>query len=165
MTAFTINKYTTGDETAKTRTAIEEEDRSDAASAIAIFTAVIGIAIVMTAIGMISNQIIGFEGRKKELAVMLSCAMNRKTLAKVLFSEIFSMSAFASGLGVITGTLITVVLKSAVVSMEGVFFDLQLTPLSAIILWAVMTILYTLTVFFPIAKMRKMKISEQIKYE
>ena len=164
-TAFTINKYTTGDETAKTRATIEEEDRRDAASAIAIFTTVIGIAIVMTGIGMISNQIIGFEGRKKELAVMLSCAMDRKTLAKVLFSEIFSMSAFASGLGVITGTLITLVLKSAVVSMEGVFFDLTLTPLSVIVLWVVMTILYTLTVFFPIAKMRKMKISEQIKYE
>ena len=165
MTAFTINKYTTGDEAAKTRTTIEEEDRKDAARVIAIFSTVIGIAIVMTAVGMISNQIIGFEGRKKELAVMLSTVMDRKTLAKVLFFEIFSMSAFASGLGVITGTLITLVLKSAVVSMDGVYFDLQLTPLAVIILWIVMTILYTLTVLFPIKKMRKMKISEQIKYE
>ena len=165
MTAFTINKYTTGDETAKTRTTIEEEDREDAASAIAIFTTVIGIAIVMTGIGMISNQIIGFEGRKKELAVMLSTAMNRKTLGKILYSEIFSMSAFASCLGVITGTLITLVLKSAVTAMDNVFFDLELTPPAVIILWLVMTILYTLTVFFPIKRMKKMKISEQIKYE
>ena len=165
MVAAMINKYTSGDDAAQTRLAIEEQDKKDAASSIAIFVVIIGVAAGMTCIGMISNQVIGFEGRKKELAVMLSTAMNRKTLTGVLIREIFTMSGFAAGLGVITGGLITIALRSGIASMDGVYFDLNLTPLALILYWIVMTLLYTLTVLFPISKMKKMKISEQIKYE
>ncbi|WP_034450323.1 ABC transporter permease [Butyrivibrio sp. AE2032] len=163
--AAIINKYTTGDQAAKTRTEIEEEDRRDSASSIAVFTAVIALAIGMTSIGMVSNQIIGFEGRKKELAVMLSTAMSRKTLSSVLTREILTMSCFASGLGVIVGGIVGMILRSAIAGMDGVYFDLQINPMALLIFWVVMTFLYTLTVLFPVSRMKKMKISEQIKYE
>jgi len=165
MVAAVVNKYTGGDDIANTRVALEEQDRKDAASSIAIFIVVIGVAAGMTFIGMVSNQIIGFEGRRKELAVMLATAMNRKTLARVLTREILAMSCFAAGLGVISGGLVTMVLKTGIARMDGVYFDLKLTPLALIVYWIVMTLLYTFTVLFPVSRMRKMKISEQIKYE
>ncbi len=165
LVAATINKYTSSEDTAQTRIELEEEDRRDAASSVAVFTAVFGVAIGMTAVGMISNQLIGFEGRKKELAVMLSTAMNVKTLSGILILEILTMSGFASLMGTLFGALITVVLKTGIAGMEGVFFDLEINPLMLLIMWIVTTLIYTLTVLFPISKMKKMKISEQIKYE
>ena len=165
MVAAMINKYTVGDNTARTRTEIEDSDMKEASQAIAVFLVIIGVAVGMTSVGMISNQIIGFEGRRKELAIMLSTAMDQKTLRRVLVREILTMSGFAAGLGAITGALVTIALKHGVAGMEGVSFELNLTPVPAVMFWIIMTLLYTMTVLFPVAKMKKMKISEQIKYE
>lgn len=164
-TAATINRYTPGGDSARTRAEIEASDRSDAMSSILIFMCIIGVAVGMTCIGMVSNQIIGFEGRKKELAVMLSTAMSRKKLSGVLLREVLTMSGFASALGVITGGLVTLILNSATSVMEGVYLDMSISPIVLLVSWIVMTLVYSLTVLFPIARMKKMKISEQIKYE
>ena len=53
----------------------------------ALTAGIIVISVGITLIGMASNQLIGFEGRKKECAVMLSTAMGKGTLSGILFRE------------------------------------------------------------------------------
>ena len=61
-----------------------EELQSSNKKTMAVITAVIAVALGMTAIGMISNLLIGFEGRKKECAVLLSTAMGKGKLSGIL---------------------------------------------------------------------------------
>ena len=119
----------------------------------------------MTAIGMISNQLIGFEGRKKECAVMLSTAMNKSKLSGILLKEVLITSTTASAAGTLVGTFLTLVLKTAMGSAQTVVMDINVNPLHNLLFFVIMSVVFTATVLFPIKNLRKMKIAEQIKYE
>ena len=142
-----------------------EDEKANNAKAIAIITTIIVIALGMTAIGMISNQLLGFEGRKKECAVMLSTAMGKGKLSGILLKEVLITSFTASALGTIVGTILTFVLSEALASGQTVSMDVTINPVHIIVFFLAMTIVFTGTVLFPIRNLRKMKISEQIKYE
>ena len=149
----------------KTVQQITEETESDNSKTMAVITTIIVIALGMTAIGMISNQLIGFEGRKKECAVMLSTAMGRGKLAGILFKEVLITSITASAVGTIVGTILTFVIRTAMQNTETIVMDVVVDPVKNIIFFAILTLVFTLTVLFPIKNLKKMKISEQIKYE
>ena len=161
METYGKNSYTT----VKTATELDEENKVQGAAVNAIITAVIGIAIGMTAIGVISNLLIGFEGRKKECAVLLSTSMNKSTLSGILFKEVFITSLTASGIGVALGTFLLTVVAKAFDSSELFSLDMDIDYKRSLIFFVVLTIVFTGTVLFPIKSLKKMKISEQIKYE
>ena len=119
----------------------------------------------MTAIGMISNQLIGFEGRKKECAVLLSTAMSRSRLSGILLKEVLIASITATGVGTIIGTLLTLVIKAALDNTETIVLNVTVDPVRNLIIFVILTLVFTGTVLLPIRNLRKMKISEQIKYE
>ena len=144
---------------------IVEQINSDNSKTIAVITAIIVVALGMTAIGMISNQLLGFEGRKKECAVLLSTAMGKGKLSGILLKEVFITSLTASGIGTIVGSLLTLVLKSAMANAQTVVMDVVLDPLVVVLFFLAMTVVFTGTVLFPLNSLRKMKIAEQIKYE
>ena len=148
-----------------TRDGLIEQNKSDNSKTRTIITTIITIAVGMTAIGMISNQLLGFEGRKKECAVMLSTAMNRSKLSGILFKEVLITSVTASGLGVLVGTALTFVISAAMRNAESLVMDITVNPVINITFFVVLTLVFTLTVLFPIKNLKKMKISEQIKYE
>ena len=143
---------------------IEDQENNNKTSKV-IITVIIVIALGMTAIGMISNQLIGFEGRKKECAVMLSTAMGRGKLSSVLLLEAFITAFTASGVGTIIGTFLTTVFKAASADSAIPVMTLEIDPLKNIIFFVLLTLVFTGTVLFPIKNLKKMKISEQIKYE
>jgi ABC-type lipoprotein release transport system permease subunit len=132
---------------------------------LAIIGAIIIIALGMTAIGMISNQLLGFEGRKKECAVMLSTAMGKGKLSGILLKEVLITSFTASALGTLLGSVLTLVLHEAFINTQALVLDVTVDPVKNLVFFVILTILFTLTVLFPIKNLRKMKISEQIKYE
>lgn len=144
---------------------IVEELKSDNSKTIAVITAILAVALGMTAIGMTSNQLLGFEGRKKECAVMLSTAMGKTKLSGILFKEVFITSLTASSVGTIVGTLLTLVIKSAMANAQSIVMDVALNPVVVILFFIGMTAVFTGTVLFPLNSLRKMKIAEQIKYE
>ena len=75
QTAALIKRYAVGlYDDVQTQTELNEMSQKANKSSVLIFTVIIGVALGMTAIGMSSNQLIGFEGRKKECAVLLSTA-------------------------------------------------------------------------------------------
>ena len=132
---------------------------------LAVIAAIIIVALGMTAIGMISNQLLGFEGRKKECAVMLSTAMGKGKLSGILFKEVLITSVTASGIGTLVGLLMINVIQKAMASTQSISMTFDVNPLTVFLFFIAMTVVFTGTVLFPIRNLRKMKISEQIKYE
>jgi len=149
----------------KTVQDIVDDFNDDNAQSERVLGVIIAVAVIMTCIGMISNQIIGFEGRKKECAVMISTSMSRKTLSGILFREMLITSFAASTFGVAVSTLLIVVLKRAFEMAENIYLIIDINPGVILKLWVLMTIVFTLTVLFPIRNLKKMKLSEQLKYE
>ena len=149
----------------KTLDEIVEEQESGNSKTVAVITAIIVIALGMTAVGMISNQLIGFEGRKKECAVLLSTAMNKRKLSGILLKEVLITSVTASVVGTLVGSVLTMVIKAALDNAETIVVDLTIDPVKTLLFFFILTAVFTATVLFPIKNLRKMKISEQIKYE
>ncbi len=165
-TTADIKKYAVGSYSAvQTREEMIEENKKDDEQSRLIFTLVIAVAMGMTCIGMVSNQLIGFEGRKKECAVMISTSMSKKTLAGVLFREMFITAMTSVTSATIAATAMFFVIKRAVDNAETLVLPMNFNVGVIFGLWVIMTLIFALTVLFPIRHMRKMKLAEQLKYE
>jgi ABC-type antimicrobial peptide transport system permease subunit len=120
----------------------------------------------MTFVGMVSNQLIGFEGRKKECAVMLSTAMDRGRLSGILLREMLITAVTASVLGAaVSSIMILIIGRAATASSTLGDFDLKVNPVAMILFVVFLIVVFTGTALFPIRNLRKMKIAQQIKYE
>ena len=148
-----------------TATELERENDVQSAAVNAVIDLVIVIAIGMTAIGVISNLLIGFEGRKKECAVLLSTSMNKGKLSSILLREVFITAVTASSIGVVLGTFLLTIIADAFQNSEIFAMDVSVDYKRSLIFFVVLTLVFTGTVLFPIKNLKKMKISEQIKYE
>ena len=161
-----IDKYAVGS-VSKVQTKEEkiEEYEKDNASSERVLFIVIAVAMGMTCIGMVTNQLIGFEGRKKECAVMVSTSMSKRTLSGVLLREMLITSVTSVTSGALVGLILTLVIKRAVENSEAVMLYFSLNPFAVFAVYIAMIVIFTLTVLFPIKNLRKMKLSEQLKYE
>ena len=149
----------------KTKQEIITENRGQASGIITAFIIIIIVGLGMTVIGVTSNQIIGFEGRKKECAVLLSTAMNKKSLTGILFKESLMVSVVSGTIGTLLGIGLAKVFKNALDHTESLAMEINTDPGKCFIFFVLLVIVFTFTVLFPIRNLRKMKISEQIKYE
>ena len=161
-----IDKYAVGSVSkVQTKAELIEENEKDNASSARVLFIVIAVAMGMTCIGMITNQLIGFEGRKKECAVMVSTSMSKRTLSGVLFREMLITSVTAVTSGTLIGLLLVAVIKRAVDNSESVMMYFNFNPLTVFLVYVAMIVVFTLTTLFPIKNLKKMKLSEQLKYE
>ena len=125
---------------------------------------IIGLGVGLTVIGMISNQLIGFAGRKRECAVLASTAMSRKCIGRMLFAESGLLAAIAlfiacpvaflayGDFGRLMGLLD---MEIQLAWQPGTYFRFL------ILLWVV----FTMVSLFPMRALRKMTLAEQIRYE
>lgn len=115
-------------------------------------------------IGAVSSLLIGFEGRKRECAVLCSTSMPRKRLNRMLFLESFFSSGIAVLVAIPAGILMMIPVKVAFS-----FMSMQLRVLTGFssFVWIIliMWVVFTLTSIFPIRALKKMKLAEQLKYE
>lgn len=160
-----ISKYSSGtiDEVKTYQDYIEQMTKENASETSMIkMLGFIGLAL--TFVGVVSNQLIGFESRKRENAVLLSVAMDKSKLRKMLLVETVISSLLPIAVSVPIGMLLSLPIKSIMFSTGTelpLVFDLpELFGLTLILL-----IVFSLTVLFPYKSLRKMKISEQLKYE
>lgn len=166
QTAQMIETYAVGKiNSSQTMEEYIDESKTQSKAVVTALTVVIIAAVAMTFIGIASNQLIGFEGRKKECAVMVSTSMSKKTLSGVLFREMFITSAVSATLGAVLGTALLTVIRTAVKNSEVVNMEFTVDPKFIIGLWVFMTLIFAFSVLFPIRNLRKMKLSEQLKYE
>ena len=96
---------------------------------------------------------------------MLSTAMNKKTLSDILFREMIITSVTSSVVGTIVGSIMILVIRSAVYHSDSLYMPITFKPGMVLIFWVIITLVFALTVLFPIKTLKKMKIAEQIKYE
>lgn len=126
--------------------------------------AVIVFGIGLTVVGMVSNQLIGFEGRKRECAVLASTSMTRQKVAWMLILE----SMIASGIALLVAFPLAFIafepfkrmLVIAAVEFP-IVYHVEYYGIFIIALW----VTFTMVALFPVRKLRKMNLADQLKYE
>lgn len=129
-----------------------------------MFLVVIIIGVGLTVIGMISNQLIGFEGRKRECAVLVSTSMTRGKCEKMLFLE----SLIASGCSLFVAffvAMITYIPVGKLFVALGVELPIEYNVVLYTLFLSILWIVFTLVSLFPIRSLHKMKLALQLKYE
>lgn len=142
----------------------DAESRANSAGIMSIIYFTIVLGIILTFIGSVSNLLIGFEGRKRECAVLLSTSMTRKQLSLMFILE----SVFSSGIALIAAIPMGLLMIPPIFdTLSAISADLEITTsitayfIFVIALWLV----FILTSRFPVKALKKMKLSEQLKYE
>ncbi len=124
----------------------------------------IGMGVLLTFVAVVSNQIIGFSGRRRECAVLVSTAMSRGKLKKAFFSESLISSIVALIVAVPFAAVVSGLFQKALELIEMNFgLTVDILPTLAFIFG--LFLLFVSTVLMPIKHIRKMKIAEQLKYE
>lgn len=160
-----ISKYSSGTiDEVKTYSAYVEQMKKENSSETAMIKMLGFIGLALTFVGVVSNQLIGFESRKRENAVLLSVAMDRKKLKKMLLIETIISIILPIIVSVPLGMLLSLPIKSIMYSI-GTELPLVFDLSELLGLTVILTAAFTFTVLFPYKSLRKMKLSEQLKYE
>lgn len=142
-----------------------ESEMEDQAMLSSVITAILIIGCGITFIGASGSLLIGFEARKREIAVLLATSLTRKKLALSLFLESF----FTALLGIIFaapfGFILTIPVRNILEVIEDEYFVFHYDISKTICILVVMVFVFSLMSLQPIEAMRKMKLSEQLKYE
>ncbi len=134
------------------------------AGIMSVFYVIIGLAVCLSFVGIVNNQIIGFIQRKRELAVLNSTCMSKGQIKKMLFTETLLTS-------VISGIIACIVVIPSVymvnTSMEGLsmYMNIGYNLLDSIKFVGIVVAILLFTTLIPIRKLRKMNIVSEIKYE
>ncbi|SFU47709.1 ABC transporter permease [Butyrivibrio sp. M55] len=152
----TINKVNTMDEYMK-------EIKDDAAGVLTLYYMIIIIGASMSLVGIYSNQIVGFESRKRESAVLVSTAMSKDNLTKLFFEETVLSGIIAIGIGTIIGSAETLFIYKAMnaLSETKMFINFGQTAVFLLVIFFT----FSITVLKTMRDINKMKIAEQLKYE
>lgn len=129
-----------------------------------IIILLIVIGVGLTFIGVVSNQLIGLEGRKRECAVMTSVAMPRKKLSKMFLIENFIASVVSLAAAVPIGIAMSHVFMRIMEILET-YTPLTISIKNCMIFATVLCIVFTLVSLFPIRALKKMDLVTQLKYE
>lgn len=151
-------------DTCQTMDEYMEDMKNSNAGMNTILYMLIGMGVLLTFIAVVSNQIIGFSGRRRECAVLASTAMNRGKLKKAFLAENFFSCILAMAVAVPFSAVIAGLFNKAMVMIE-MNFDLSIDVPSTMIFLGALFLLFLSTVLMPVKNIRKMKIAEQLKYE
>ncbi|MBP5491510.1 MAG: FtsX-like permease family protein [Clostridiales bacterium] len=122
------------------------------------------MGVGLTLVAVFSNQTVGFEGRKRESAVLISTSMSRGKLCKAFLIE----NAFSSLTAILLGVGVAVFLNADAINLirsMKMEFPMTYDPKLIIGFALMMFLVFTMTVINPIRHLRKMKTAEQLKYE
>ena len=151
-------------DTCQTMDEYMEDIKNSNAGMNTILYMLIGMGVLLTFIAVVSNQIIGFSGRRRECAVLASTAMNRGKLKKAFLAENFFSCILAMAVAVPFSAVIAGLFNKAMVMIE-MNFGLSIDVPSTMIFLGALFLLFLSTVLMPVKNIRKMKIAEQLKYE
>lgn len=129
-----------------------------------IFYIIIGLAVILSFIGIINNQIICFIQRRKELAVLNSTCMSRIQLKRMLRAETVISSAISCLIAVVVGFIATDMVETFLETLNmyvEMIFDWNMTFKFI----GIVFILLLFTLIIPSRRMKKMNIVNEIKYE
>ena len=149
---------------AQTKTEYDARNESDSRQIMTAINFLILFAAGMTFMGVAGNQLIGFEGRRRECAVLMSTSMTRRQLAKMFFIESFTAAGISLICAVPAAALLSGLFGKIVKQLMITLPDTDSTG-AAVTLGLMLWALFTAVAAFPISRMRRMNIAEQLKYE
>ena len=141
-----------------------DEQKQANMSLLSMIFILIGIGIILSFIGIVNNQIIGYIQRRRELAVLYSTAMSKKQLKRLILIETF----LSFGIAIITATGIGYVLSKILEQLlNGMYLSMKLeynfADISKLVIGVLIIML--LTTINPRRKIKKMNVVDEIKYE
>ena len=141
-----------------------DEQEASVGQVLSLFYIVIGLAVALSFVGIVNNQIIGFVQRRKEIAVLYSTSMSKGQLRKMLFFETFFSNLIASAIAVLASILTTGMLESVMKGMN-LYVDIVYNPKLMLMFVGIMFAVLLLTLISPMRKIKKMNVVNEIKYE
>lgn len=141
-----------------------ENQKEQVDGIMSLFYIIIGLAVILSFIGIINNQIICFIQRRKELAILNSTCMTKTQLKRMLRIETILSNAISCLLAVVVGFMTTGIIETFLESLSmyvEMIFDWNM----AFKFIGVVFILLLCTLRIPTKRMKKMNIVNEIKYE
>lgn len=125
---------------------------------------IIVLGIILTLIGISGNQVIGFEGRKREYAVMHSTAMNKAQISRLIFLETLLTMGLGIIISVLMGRIIIFLLTKAVFTI-GLPLTFDVPFIEYVKMGLILLIVLLFTSRSPMRALRKMNTAQELKYE
>ena len=138
--------------------------RKNVNSFMSLFYIIISLALILSFVGIINNQIISFMERVKEIAVLNSVCMSINQLKKMLVIENITSNIVACTFGLIV-SVVSLKLMNKLMYGIKMYEDFVYNYNIGFIVMTIVLILLLQTVIVPIRKMKKINIVEAIKYE
>ena len=129
-----------------------------------LFYIIISLALILSFVGIINNQLISFMERTKEIAVLNSVCMSKSQLRKMLVIENVVSNIVACAFGFFT-SIISLKLINKIMYGVKMYDNLDFNYNIGFLIIGSILVLLLLTVIVPIKKMKKINIVEAIKYE
>ncbi|MBO4389724.1 MAG: FtsX-like permease family protein [Lachnospiraceae bacterium] len=161
----TIKKYSV-EQNIKVRTKAEiaASDLKESQGVRLILYCIIGLGVILTIIGISGNQMIGFEGRKREYAVMHSTSMSKGQIGRVILLETFFVIGSSITIALLLGRLILFMIERALYALD-IPLPLDSPFSSFLMMGGILFLLIMFTTVFPMRAVRKMNTAETLKYE
>ena len=141
-----------------------EAQEASTAGIMSIFYVIIGMAVILSFIGIINNLSIGFIQRRKEMAVLNSTCMSKRQLLRMMTAEVILTNIFACVLGGIISYISVEMIDSFMRSLS-VYIEIAYDFKMALVVIGIILVLSLFTLLIPAKRLRKMKIVNEIKYE
>ena len=151
LTVQTVDEYIT----------VQEEST---AAIMSLFYVIIGLAVILSFIGIINNQVISFIQRRKELAVLNSTCMSKGQLKKMLFFETVLANVIAAAIAIVASLLSTDMIDNFMKGMS-MYVQVDYNFKTAFIFTGVVIALLVFTLISPLRRLKKMNVVNEIKYE
>ena len=141
-----------------------DEQEQQTSGIMNIFYVIIGLAVCLSFVGIVNNQVIGFIQRKREIAVLNSTCMSKGQIKRMLFTETLLTSVIS---GIIACIIVIPCVYMVNTSMEGLSMcmDIGYNLVASIEFVGIVVLILLFTNLIPLRKIRKMNIVEEIKYE
>ncbi len=152
----TINKIRTMDDYVK-------ENVEQSAGIMTLLYMIIIMGVSLSLVGVFCNQIVGFESRKRESAVLISTAMGKDRLIRLFFDENVLSSLVSILLGALVGIIEAVMIFGAMKGIMSIDPVLNVGKIAMFLL--VMFFTFGITILKTIRNIKKMQVAEQLKYE
>jgi len=138
---------------------------SDKKATTRIACALAAMALSLTLIGIVGNQVIAFEERTKEFAILSCTSMSRQKITRLILLENVFVFALSCILAVPVAIYTVLVLGRVLNSLNVVAFELAINPPELIVFVLIVFAAMLLTVIKPVSALKKMNIANEIKYE
>ena len=122
------------------------------------------MVVILSVIGLSGNQVLGFEARRREYAVMYSTSMSRKQITRLIFQETLLSIGSSVLIGMIVGVVLSLLIRRTTVALT-MTLPVGIGVTQCLLITVILIFIMVITSLRPLRLLKKMKIAEELKYE